>query len=86
MRKSGDLAMNPQTKKLSRRSFGRLLAVSPLAAAAAAPQAPISRPAPRALSRNDELRAANERRLSTSQALAKFNLPMATEPAFVFRP
>ena len=71
--------MKPQTAKLSRRGFGRLLAVSPLAAAAAG--AP-----PQALSREEELKAANERRLSTAQALAKFDLPMATEPAFTFRP
>lgn len=71
--------MKPETGKLSRRGFGRLLAVSPLAAAAApAPQAP--------LSRDDELRAANQRRLAASQALAKFDLPMATEPAFLFHP
>lgn len=70
--------MKPETRQLSRRSFGRLLAVSPLAAAPASPQAP--------LSRDDELRAANQRRLAASQALAKFELPMATEPAFVFHP
>lgn len=70
--------MKPSGTRLSRRGFGKLLAASPLAAAAAAhPQAP---------SRDEELRAANERRTATSQALAKFDLPMATEPAFTFRP
>ena len=70
--------MKPSGTKLSRRGFGKLLAASPLAAAAAAP--------PQTLTREEELRAANERRVATSQALAKFNLPMATEPAFTFRP
>lgn len=63
--------------RLSRRSFGRLLAAGPLAARPAAPQA---------LSREEELRAANQRRISTAEALAKFVTPMATEPACIFRP
>ena len=73
--------MKPQTNKLSRRSFGRLLAATPVAARAAAPP-----PQAAALSREEELRAASERRVSASQALAKFDLPMATEPAFTFQP
>ena len=71
--------MKTEPKRISRRGFGRLLAASPLAASAAAAS-------PQALSREEELRAANERRLSTSKGLAKFDLPMATEPAFIFRP
>ena len=72
--------MKPQTNKLSRRSFGRLLAATPVAARAAPP------PQAAALSREEELRAASERRVSASQTLAKFDLPMATEPAFTFQP
>lgn len=72
--------MKSGNRKLSRRSFGRLLAASPLAAAAAAG------PSPQAPSREEEFRAAGERRVANAQALAKFDLPMATEPAFVFRP
>ena len=71
--------MKPRNAKLSRRGFGRLLAVTPLAATAAG--AP-----PQAVSREEELKAANERRLTAAQALAKFELPIATEPAFIFRP
>lgn len=75
--------------KVSRRGFGRLLAASPLAAAvAAAPQAfsqtpPASR---QALSREDQARAANAARLASAAEMAKFKLPIQTEPAFVFRP
>ena len=71
--------MKPGNNKLSRRAFGRMVAASPLAAAVS--------PAPaQAPSREEELRAANERRLANAQALAKFPLPMATEPSFIFRP
>ena len=42
--------------------------------------------APKPLSREEELKAAAERRLTAAQTLAKFNLPMAAEPAFVFHP
>jgi len=38
------------------------------------------------MTREEELRAANERRRTASEALAKFDLPMSTEPAFIFRP
>jgi len=72
--------MKSQSRKLSRRGFGRLLAASPLVTAAppARPQA--------TMTREEELRAANERRRTASEALAKFDLPMSTEPAFTFRP
>ena len=66
-----------RNRTLSRRSFGRLLAASSLAARPAVPQA---------LSREEELRQAHERRLSNARALAKFPVPMATEPASIFRP
>jgi hypothetical protein len=60
----------------SRRAFGRLLAGAGAASAAFAQRVP---PA-------EELRAANQRRLNAAQNLAKLDLPMAVEPAFVFRP
>jgi len=65
--------MNSQKLKLSRRAFGHLLAGSTLAA-----QAP--------LTREEELRAAQQRRQATAETLARFDLPPATEPAFLFRP
>jgi hypothetical protein len=56
---------------------GRSLAQpAPLLARQAAP--------PKPLSREEELRAANERRLASAKAIATLELPMATEPAFVF--
>ncbi len=61
-----------RTKTLSRRSFGRLLAAGPMI--------------PQTLSRDEELRAAHQRRVSTAETLARFQVPMATEPASVFRP
>lgn len=61
-----------RTKTLSRRSFGRLLAATPMI--------------PQTLSREEELRAAHQRRVSTAETLAKFQVPMATEPASIFRP
>jgi len=61
-----------RTKILSRRSFGRLLAATPML--------------PQTLTRDEELRAAQQRRVSTADALAKFQVPMATEPASTFRP
>jgi hypothetical protein len=63
-----------RSKVVTRRAFGRLLAAGPLAAA---PQAP---------SREEELRAAQQRRAAAAETLAKFQTPMATEPAFTFRP
>jgi hypothetical protein len=63
-----------RSKALTRRTFGRLLAAGPLAAA---PQVP---------TREEELRAAQQRRTSNAETLAKFKVPMATEPAFTFRP
>jgi hypothetical protein len=68
--------MSPN-KTLSRRSFGRLLAAGPAASLPALPQAP---------SREQELQAAHQRRLAAAETLAKFEVPMATEPAFIFRP
>jgi len=41
---------------------------------------------PQTLSREEELRAAHQRRVSTAETLAKFQVPMATEPASIFRP
>ncbi len=69
--------MKPRSDKVSRRDFARLVMTSGLAAGVAPAQAP---------SREAELRAAQQRRQSTAEALRKFDVPMATEPAFVFRP
>jgi hypothetical protein len=77
--------MQIHTGKLSRRGFGRLLAASPAALAAAAKPLPGQAPAA-PLSREEELRAANQRRIAAAQTLSKFDLPMAAEPAFVFHP
>ena len=65
------------TSRFSRRKFGKLVAAAPLGASVASPQA-----APPA----EELRQANQRRAASAEALARFELPMAVEPAFVFRP
>ena len=66
-----------RNKRLSRRSFGRLLTAAPLAVRPAAPQT---------LSREEELRAATQRRVSAAETLARLRTPMAAEPAFTFRP
>jgi len=58
--------------RFSRRSFGQMLVAAPVA--------------PQVLSRNEEVKAANERRLLNARTLAKLDLPAAAEPAFVFRP
>ena len=71
--------MKPGNSKISRRAFGRMVAATGLAAGAS----PVPSQTP---SREEELRAANERRLVNAQALARFDLPMAGEPSFVFRP
>jgi len=60
---------------LSRRAFARLLAAS-----GAATRLPAQAPSPA-----EELRAANQRRTDTAQTLARFDLPIAAEPATVFR-
>jgi hypothetical protein len=65
-----------RTKILSRRSFGRLLAATTL----------IPEALPQTLTRDEELRAAQQRRVATAEALTKFQVPMATEPASTFRP
>jgi hypothetical protein len=68
----------PTSSKFSRRQFGQLAAGSSLAVAAAviAPQA----------HNEQEQKAANEWRRRAFEAIAKFDVPMATEPGFVFRP
>ena len=68
---------NPEYRnKLSRRAFGRLLAASAALTPAASPQR---------LPPADELRLATQRLERSAQGLAKFDLPLATEPSFVFR-
>jgi len=66
------------SNKVSRRQFGQIAATSSLAFAAALvhPQA----------HNEQEQRAANESRHQAFEAIAKFDVPMATEPGFVFRP
>ncbi len=44
-----------------------------------------ARLAAQAPSREQELETARKRRLANAETLAKFDLPMATEPAFIFR-
>jgi hypothetical protein len=70
----GGLDRQRSSRKLSRRRFG-LLAAAPLAATAAAQDA--ARPA-------DTPAAAPQR--PVSPAIAQFDVPMATEPGFVFKP
>ncbi len=68
----------PAPNKFSRREFGQLAATSSLAVAASviAPQA----------HNEQEQKAANEWRRRAFEAIEKFDVPMATEPGFVFRP
>jgi len=63
--------------KFSRRTLGRWLAVSAAAVPAAYPQrsAPV-----------EERQRASQRLQRSSDSMAKFELPVATEPSFVFRP
>ena len=68
------------SRKFTRRGLLAGLAV------AGAGRAVARQAAPKPLSREEELKAATERRLAAAQTLAKLDLPMATEPAFVFRP
>jgi hypothetical protein len=64
-------------QKLSRRTFGRMLAASAASAAAARPQ----RTSP-----TESRQTASQRLQRSSDSMAKFELPMAIEPSFVFRP
>ena len=64
-------------RKFSRRTLGRWLAVSAAAVPAASPQR--STPA-------QERQRASQRVQRSSDSMAKFELPVATEPSFVFRP
>jgi len=79
----------PNAKQFSRRRFGRLLAASPLAVAAAASPPAFSQSPPalrQALSKEDQARSANAARLASAAEMAKFKLPIETEPSFAFRP
>ena len=62
--------------KLTRRELAAALAST--AAAAQTPSAPPSTP-------QEELKAAQDRNRNTAEALAKMQVPMATEPAFQFK-
>ena len=67
--------MRNDQRRISRRGFAGMLVGSGAAARLAAQTA-----------REQELETARKRRLANAATLAKFDLPMATEPAFVFRP
>jgi hypothetical protein len=64
-------------RKFSRRALGRWLAVSAAAVPPASPQRSTTA---------EERQRASQRVQRSSQSMAKFELPMATEPSFVFRP
>jgi len=70
--------MNPNSaRKISRRGFGRLTLAAPIAVSAVAA-------APR-----QELppgKAAAQPQPAAQDAIAAFDVPMATEPGFVYRP
>lgn len=67
------MAQKRSSRKLSRRSFG-LLASAPLAVTAAVQDA-----------RPTQTPAATPQR-PISPAIARFDVPMATEPGFIFKP
>jgi hypothetical protein len=67
---------------MSRKLTRRDLAAAALAAPAALAQAP---PAPAKDSPAQLLAEAREQRRRTQETLAKYKLPMSTEPAFVFK-
>jgi len=90
---------NENGRTLTRRGFGRIVAISPLAAAGVAAPGAIAQTRPTtaseapqpvaaqgAPSAADRLRAATADRLASAAEIAKFDLPVAAEPAFVFRP
>jgi hypothetical protein len=66
------------SNKVSRRQFGRLAAVSSLSLATGVIQPQDKE--------EERQKAAAERRRRAFEAIAKFDVPMATEPGFVFRP
>jgi hypothetical protein len=66
--------------KLSRRGMLALAGVSALG------QAVAQTPAPQPETKPDPLTAAREENRQAAETLAKFQIPMSTEPAFVFRP
>jgi hypothetical protein len=68
--------------KLSRRELACAALVSMAAAVSGGAQTP-AQPAP--LSPEAELQAAKLQVQATAQALAQFDIPMATEPAFLFQ-
>jgi hypothetical protein len=74
------VSKNHASTKLSRRKFGMLAAAAPAAVAAAAPRPQQERREP------TPEEAAAERRRTSAEVIAKFNVPMETEPGFVFRP
>jgi hypothetical protein len=71
--------------KLSRRGMLTLAGAS-VALGHAMTQAPAPPPVSAAAASPDPLTAAREDNRRSAESLAKFEIPMSTEPAFVFRP
>jgi hypothetical protein len=55
-------------------------------AGAALSQAAAQTPAPQPETKPDPVTAAREENRRAAETLAKFEIPMSTEPAFIFRP
>ena len=70
--------------KLSRRGILALAVASPVTSMVSAQNPPPATPPPDA--KPDPAAAAREENRHSAETLAKFDIPMSTEPAFVFRP
>ncbi len=66
--------------KLSRREVVKATAVATLVG-----QTQVAQASPQASAATEATRSAREANQRASEALAKFEMPMATEPAFLFR-
>jgi hypothetical protein len=66
--------------KLSRRTMFTLAGAGAIASAAAQTPAPQNEPKP------DPLTKAREDNRQSAENLTKFEIPMSTEPSFIFRP
>ena len=65
-------------KRLTRRNLFAAATAAPLAAV-------LAQEAPKPTSREDDLKTARDLMASNAAQLAKIDIPMATEPAFVFK-
>ena len=72
--------------KLSRRGLLVLAGSSAALSQAIAQAPPAPPPATESAAKPDPLAAAREENRRSAETLAKFEIPMSTEPAFVFRP